>query len=231
MVVAVVPARRGSKGFPGKNVATIGGRTLLDLAVGVGLDCPSIDDVYVSTDSPEYEEIAVAANAKSVGLRPAVLAGDEARTADVLVDLLPRLPRNYDIVVLLQPTSPVRTVADIETCISMLADDSDVDAVISVSRLDAPHPHKLGVINERGRLVPYFSGAIPETPRQMLPAVYQPTGAVYAIRTKTLLETRTFHPAKTFPYVTEPVVNIDTEIDFILLESLYANKMVSVHGL
>jgi CMP-N,N'-diacetyllegionaminic acid synthase len=229
-VVAVVPARSGSKGFPGKNIATIKGRSLLELAVQAGVDSGCVDNVYVSTDSPEYEKIAVAAGAKSTGLRAADLADDKARTVDVLVDLLGRLPSN-DIVVLLQPTSPVRSLEDVDACVSLLLDSPDADAVVSVAPLDEPHPHKLTVIDGKGRLQLFLPGSAPDTPRQLLPPVYKPTGAVYVIRTAALRQERTFHPANTLPHIMEASVNIDAEMDFILLEALLEKGRVHVHGL
>ena len=90
-VLGIVPARSGSKGFKNKNLAKIGDKTLLELAIGVGLSPNIIDEVYISTDSEIYAEIGKKAGAKFCGLRPEYLAGDKAKTSEVVIDLLEKI--------------------------------------------------------------------------------------------------------------------------------------------
>ncbi|KQS89472.1 MULTISPECIES: cytidylyltransferase domain-containing protein [unclassified Rhizobium] len=220
-VLAVVPARAGSKGFPNKNIAKIGGVTLLEWAVRVGKDCPLVSDVYVSTDSEAYESIGLAAGAKSAGLRPAHLASDSAKTVDVILDLLDQLPTRYDYVVLLQPTSPIRKAEDIAAMIAKVQ-EAQADAAVSVARLEEPHPHKLKAISDDGFIRPFIEGTSSEVPRQALPPAYLLNGALYVVRTSALQQYRTFLPAKTVAYVMGRGVNVDTPEDFVLLESMYA---------
>ena len=103
-ILAIIPARCGSKGFPNKNIAKISNKTLLELAIKVGLDCKIVDDVYISTDSPDYERLAVNAGAKSLGLRDRKYATDTAKSVDLVIDLINKLDKKYDYVLLLQPT-------------------------------------------------------------------------------------------------------------------------------
>ncbi len=227
-VVGIVPARSGSKGFSNKNMAIIRGQSLLERAVRKGVECEAIDDVYVSTDSGEYEEVARKAGAKSVGLRPAHLAGDTVKTIDVVIDLLPKLDRAYDIVVLLQPTGPVRTVAEIEFAIEMLREQTDLEAVVSVSRLFEPHPCKLKVISADGYLKPFLEDCKRELPRQILREVYWLTGSIYVIRARALVEQHTFFPNKTRPFIMNRAVNIDSEDDLILLDALIREGKISL---
>lgn len=220
-VLAVVPARAGSKGFPNKNIAKIGGVTLLEWAVRVGKDCSLVSDVYVSTDSEAYESIGLAAGAKSAGLRPAHLASDSAKTVDVILDLLDQLPTRYDYVVLLQPTSPIRKAEDIAAMIAKVQ-EAQADAAVSVARLEEPHPHKLKAISDDGFIRPFIEGTSSEVPRQALPPAYLLNGALYVVRTSALQQYRTFLPVKTVAYVMGRGVNVDTAEDFVLLESMYA---------
>ncbi|OBZ92232.1 hypothetical protein ADU59_27415 [Pararhizobium polonicum] len=220
-VLAIVPARAGSKGFPNKNIAKIGGITLLEWAVRVAKDCPTISDIYVSTDSETYESIGIAAGAKSAGLRPTHLASDSAKTVDVVLDLLDRLGERYDYVVLLQPTSPVRHARDIDTMIAKIG-ENQANAAVSVARLEEPHPHKLKAIGDDGFIKPFIEGTSSEIPRQALPPAYLLNGALYVVRTAALLQYKTFLPAKTIPYVMGRGINVDTPEDFMLLESMYA---------
>jgi len=119
-VLAIVPARCGSKGFPNKNIAKICNKTLLELAIQVGVECELVDDVYISTDCKEYEDIAIKAGAKSLGLREKYLASDTAKSINVVIDLINKLNKSYDYLVLLQPTSPIRTPQDIVSMLNVL---------------------------------------------------------------------------------------------------------------
>lgn len=218
-VIAVVPARSGSKGFKHKNIARINGKTLLEHALRVGLTCPIIADVYVSTDSPEYEQIALKAGAQSLGLRPAHLATDTTKITDVLFDLLQSLHKVYDFLVLLQPTSPVRTSQDIENMIHLMI-EKNVSSCVSLSKLDEPHPYKLKIINKHGFVESFLQGSSSESPRQLLPGVYKLNGALYIVRYDQFMQYRTFFYPDTLPYIMPVSMNIDTEQDFILLEAL-----------
>ena len=228
-VIAVVPARSGSKGFPNKNMARIGGRSLLELAIKVGKDARLVDDVYVSTDSQDYAEIAEKAGARIAGLRPAALAGDAVKTSTVVVDLLRQLKIQDGVVVLLQPTSPIRTPSDVDDVVRIL-ERSDIDAVATVEQLDEPHPEKVKKRNADGILESYIPGVSSETPRQQLPEAYRLNGAIYAIRTSVLIEQETFLPPRTFGHPLRSGVNIDREEDFILLKTLFEIGRLSVYG-
>jgi CMP-N-acetylneuraminic acid synthetase len=226
-VTAVIPARSGSKGFKHKNIVRISGKTLLEHAICVGLNCPIIDDVYVSTDSPEYEQIALNAGAQSLGLRPAYLATDTTKTTDVLFDLLKSLPNVYDFLVLLQPTSPVRTSQDIENMIHVMI-EKNASSCVSLSRVEEPHPYKLKIINEDGYVESFFQGSSSEIPRQLLPEVYKLNGALYIVRYDQFMKYRTFFYPDTLPYIMPVSVNIDTEQDFILLEALVKKGQITL---
>lgn len=218
--LAIIPARSGSKGVPDKNIAQVGEKTLLEIAVHTGLRSASVTSLYVSTDSKKYEDIAVKAGAKSLGLRKAELATDTAKTIDVVIDLINDLPERYDYIILLQPTSPIRTPDDIDTMLRNVI-DNDADAAVSVSVLEEPHPYKLKAIDEQGYVKPFLEGTDSETPRQLLPKAYALNGAVYIVKTGTLLKERTFLPAKTLPYIMETHVNVDTLSDLTALRALH----------
>lgn len=228
-VIAVIPARCGSKGFPHKNVARIGGKTLLDLAINVAKNCRYVDDVYVSTDSPIYAEIAISAGASLEGLRPHWLAGDNVKSVDVVIDLLGRIEKRYERLILLQPTSPVRTPVDVDAALATLV-QRPVDAVVSVELLEEPHPEKVKRIDLNGILKSYISGASSEMPRQQLPPAYRLNGAIYAINTSALLEQNTFLPEKTAPYHMCRGINIDSEDDFIVLRTLFEMGRINIYG-
>lgn len=196
-VIAIVPARSGSKGFPHKNMARINGKTLIELAVKVGLDCKDIKKVYISTDSYEYEKTALEEGAESLGLRPEKFATDTAKSSDAVIDLITRLREPVDYVVLLQPTSPIRSPRDISKMLNLLT-QTKADAIVSVEKLEEPHPNKLKQITAKGFLAPFIKSTSSEVPRQLLPAVYKLNGAIYIVRTSTLMAEGTFLPPAPF---------------------------------
>ena len=117
MILAVIPARGGSKGIPGKNIKDLYGQPLISYTIQAALDCKKIDRVVVSTDSEEIAGVAKKYGADVPFLRPAALAMDTSKTIDAVIDVLERLQETYEYVVLLQPTSPLRTAEDIEKAI------------------------------------------------------------------------------------------------------------------
>jgi len=228
-VLAIVPARCGSKGFPNKNIAKIGDKTLLELAIKVGLDCKSVDDIYISTDCKEYENIALNAGGKSLGLRPDEFATDSTKSIDVVIDLINRLEDSYEYLVLLQPTSPIREPQDIENMINLLK-EKNADACVSVTQFEEPHPFKLKSIDNDGYVKSFIDGTTSEVPRQSLPKAYALNGAIYITKIETILNEKTFLPKKTVPYIMDTNINIDSEEDFIFLEAMVQKKKVKVWG-
>ena len=218
MNVAVIPARSGSKGFKDKNIALINGVSLIEYAVRAAQSSKYINKIIISTDSEIYERIAIEAGAESLGLRPEELSNDEAKSVDVLADLLSHEALlNTELVVLLQPTSPIRTGEDIDRCIC-LAEESK-ESVVTVSKVEEPHPYKLKRI-ENGSIVPFIEGTTSEIDRQSLPNVFELTGGVYVSSAEQILKNRTLFSSATKPIIVKPTVNIDSEADFDYLKYL-----------
>jgi len=228
-VLAIVPARCGSKGFPNKNIAKIKDKTLLEIAIKVGNDCDIVDDIYISTDCIEYENIAKKTGAKSLELRGENLANDTAKSIDVVVDLINKLDKEYDYLVLLQPTSPLRTPSDIQNMINLL-EKNKADACVSVVKIDEPHPYKLKSIDDKGYVKSFLDDTTSEIPRQLLPEVYALNGSIYITKVKTILEDKTFLPKKTVPYIMDTNINIDSEEDFIFLEAMLNKNKIKIWG-
>ncbi len=232
-ILAVIPARSGSKGFPHKNIAKLGDKSLLELTTQLAVDSSLIKTTLVSTDSAEYQSLAKSAGAASLGLRSEALAGDTIKTVDVLLELLnsnPELVNSHEYLLLLQPTSPVRSQNDIKGLMDQIK-TSNADAAVSVSLLDEPHPYKLKKEVD-GLLEPFLGDKSSEIPRQQLPPCYFLTGGFYPIKIKTLLEQKTLLPKKTTAFVVgRKTVNIDSEEDFDYLKFLLSKFTVEIYGL
>lgn len=228
-VLAVIPARGGSKGIPYKNLKKIAGLTLVEHAVRVALNCPLVYKTILSTDDPKIAKAGKRAGAEIPFLRPRRLAGDKSRTIDAVLHLLKNIKDEPEIILLLQPTAPVRSSKQASEALNLLINDEDADAVVSVVSLNEPHPLKTKTI-EDGRLKPYFPGADSQVPRQLLSKAYKLNGAIYAVKRNALLKEKSFLPKETIPYVmpAETGINIDSPFDLIILKSLVKVKSPNI---
>lgn len=212
-VLAVIPARGGSKGLPGKNILEVGGRPLVAFSIEAAMASASIDHVILSSDDD-----AIIAAARRYGCevpfrRPADLATDSAATIDVVLHAIEQVS-GYDVVVLLQPTSPLRTAADIDGACEQFAQRNAV-ACVSVS-LAEQSPYWMYHINGEGDLQPVLATPPGVTRRQDLPPVYALNGAIYVADVAWLQRSRNFLTSETVPYVMpgERALDIDTAVDF-----------------
>lgn len=224
-VLAVVPARGGSKGIPLKNLKTVGGMSLVARAGHVVRAVSAVDRAVVSTD---HEGIALEAQREGLDApfrRPAKLSGPKVADWDVLFHALVEMEKLdgvvYDIILMLQPTSPSRRPEHVERIIAMLV-GGGFDAVWSVSETDSKgHPLKQLTIAEDGILDYYDPRGAGIVARQQLSAVYHRNGIAYAFSRQCLLEQRTIKGLKTGALlIDEPVANIDTELDLAWAEFL-----------
>jgi N-acylneuraminate cytidylyltransferase len=211
-VLAVIPARGGSKGLPGKNILPVHGRPLLSWTTDAALAAAALDRVVVSSDSD-----AILAAARACGVealrRPAELATDTATTLDVVLHALDACP-GHDVVVVLQPTSPLRTAADIDAALDRFA-ASGAPSCVSVCEAEQS-PYWMYRLGDGQALLPVVEGALQATRRQDLPAVYVLNGAVYVADAAWLRTTRAFVAAGTVAHVMPPErsLDIDTAHDF-----------------
>ncbi|MBU1425700.1 MAG: acylneuraminate cytidylyltransferase family protein [Gammaproteobacteria bacterium] len=220
-VTAVIPVRGGSKGIPGKNLYRLGRDTLLERTIKIAKLCPYVDRVLVSTDNREMFDIAQRYTAAAPTLRPAELATDNAKTVDVVLNLIETAPIPAGWVLLLQVTSPLRTLGDLnDFCRTFEEADPAAEAIVSLVQHDSPHPDKIQKI-DNGIVVSYL-GKESMVARQLLPKVYSLNGAFYLTHRDILIERRTFMPAQTIPFIMpeERSLNLDGKLDLFLLEAL-----------
>jgi N-acylneuraminate cytidylyltransferase len=210
-VLALIPARGGSKGIPGKNIASLAGKPLIAWTIEVARASAHVDDVVLTTDDHAIAEVGRRYGASVPFMRPHALATDEASTMDAVFDALDRLP-GFDVVVLLQPTSPLRSTADIDACLALL---DGAPACVSV-RPATDHPYLTFRVDSKGVLSPYAEpNASQSLRRQDLPAAWCLNGAVYVADIQWLRAHRSFISALTvaYPMAAERSIDIDTPAD------------------
>jgi CMP-N,N'-diacetyllegionaminic acid synthase len=217
-VIAIIPARSGSKGVPHKNIRTLGGIPLFMWSINCAVKSKT-DIVVFNSDSEEYLDLCTSEDIIKI-LRPSELAADYSLTAEVILHTLERLSANADdIIILLQPTCPFRTSKQVDFAVDVLRTNID-DAVISVTRVDANHPLRMKrIVN--GVLVNYIdTGYEDMRPRQALPDVYIRSGSIYACSVGNFRRHKNFWGLKVIPIIenNQSSINIDTEEDFLLAE-------------
>jgi CMP-N-acetylneuraminic acid synthetase len=214
-VCAIIPARAGSKGLPGKNLKHLNGAPLLVHSIQHAWDARCIDRIFLSTDCKDMAHVGIEHGAEVPVLRPKSLAGDTSPVVDAVEHLLGNIS-NYtpDYVALLQPTSPLRTGEDIDRAFSKLQ-SNDLPAVVSVCEAKS-HPLLCKQMDSVGRMEPYVENELNGARRQELPPAFELNGALYIVRTVDLLKTRSWCPkgAGAYEMPQDRSVDIDTEMDF-----------------
>lgn len=221
-VVAVIPARRGSQGLPLKNLRLLDGVPLIVHSIRAALGAKLVDTVIVSTEDDEIAQIAAASGA-TVVRRPAELATSTAQNNGVVRHVLQSRHMTDRIVVLLQPTSPLRSSGDIEACVSPIL-TGEVRSAMTVTAVDH-HPGKTVVIDQ-GLVEPFTTDADMEARRQTMREVFRQNGAVYAIGTRDFLAHDRFYlrPCRGVLVPAERSIDIDSEIQLMLAELILQRR-------
>lgn len=223
-LLAIIPARGGSKGIPKKNIKILAGKPLIAWTIEEAKKSQYIDRLILSSDDTEIIHTAKQYDCDVPYIRPSELAQDDTPGIDPVLHALNTLPEKYAYVVVLQPTSPLRTVEDIDGCIEYCI-NKNANACVSVSE-PAKSPYWSFSISDSGTLVPLIDtgGIIPC--RQDLPKVYALNGAVYVARVSWLKDNKTFITRETIGYVMnkERSFDIDDEVDFRIVEYLITSQ-------
>jgi CMP-N,N'-diacetyllegionaminic acid synthase len=224
-VLGLIPARGGSKGLPGKNIRPINGLPLLAWSIRAARKSHYLDRVIVSTDSQEIAETAKAHGGEAPFLRPAELASDTAGSIDVILhalDFCKDQGETYDYIVLLEPTSPLRTVEDIDRSLEALAEHPTAEAVVSVVQAEASHPVFCSRAGPDGLIKPFMGKAIEHLRRQDLGEALYPEGTIYISSVPALQDRRSFYHEKTLAYIVErhKQFEVDEEMDLVMIEAL-----------
>ncbi|PIW60928.1 acylneuraminate cytidylyltransferase family protein [Shewanella sp. CG12_big_fil_rev_8_21_14_0_65_47_15] len=227
-VLALIPARAGSKRIVNKNIKPFAGKPLIAWTIEAAKACENITDVVVSTDGEDIAAIARQYGAETPFIRPDILSSDTASSIDVVlhaVDFLSESGRDYDLLLLLQPTSPLRGTSDISTAIDFFR-RSNAQGVISVCECEHS-PLWANILPESKSLDGFISPEISELRSQDLPVYYRFNGAIYLFDVQQLqLRKSFFYSQNVFAHVMnkEDSIDIDTEIDFQFGEFLASKK-------
>lgn len=221
-VYAIITARGQSKGLPQKNIRLLAGKPLIAYTILAAIESKKVDRCIVSTEDPVITKISIEWGAEVIE-RPAKLADDLTPSFEVVKHVLKTLEKYDDMpeyFVLLQPTSPLRNALHLASCIDAFF-KSDANSAISVTTFK-PHPYKTFIV-KNGELKPLFSRKYLHMPRQMLPQVLRQNGAIYMTESKIFLKKNTFFIPPVMPFFMseQDSIDIDTEFDFIMAETIF----------
>lgn len=220
--IAVIPARSGSKGLKDKNIKELKGKPLLAYSIEAALGSGIYDCVHVSTDSEDYAEIAGRYGAEVPFLRGSELSSDTATTWDAMRFVLreyKKLGKNFDMLTVLQPTSPLRTAKDIQEAYELFM-NRHAKAIVGVCEMEHS-PLWSNTLPEDGCLEK-FSRIKGDVPRQGLPQYYRVNGAIYIVNVGFLMQKGDLYGKHGYAYIMpkEHSIDIDDELDFAMVEFL-----------
>ncbi len=227
-VLAIIPARGGSKGVPRKNIKNLCGKPLITWTIEEALKSKYIDRLVVSTEDEEIAEISRKHGAEIPFLRPIELAKDDTPGIEPLLHCIYWLKNNEnyypDYLCTLQCTSPFRNSKHIDEALELLIKEKG-DSIIGICKSEVSPYWMKSVVN--GKLIDFMEGSAKYTRRQDLPAVYRLNGAVYIGKTDLLLKNRNWYTNNTLPYIMrqEDSIDIDTIYDFRFAELMMKEKL------
>ncbi|MCG2775786.1 MAG: acylneuraminate cytidylyltransferase family protein [Desulfobacterales bacterium] len=223
-VLAIIPARGGSKGLPGKNVRELCGKPLIAWSIEQALGCGIIDRVVVSTDDDQIADVAKTYGAEVPFIRPVELASDMASIIDVIFHTIDWFEKYEDYqpayILLLQPTSPLRISEDIDNAIELLF-ARKAQTIVSVCETEH-HPYGANMLPADGNMRDFLRPEVINKNRQELPTFYRINGAIYLAYRDYLKTRKTFFGNDTYAYVMprERSIDIDSKVDFEFAEYL-----------
>jgi len=224
--LAIIPARGGSKGLPGKNIKNLCGKPLISWSIDSARKSEYLDEVMVTTDSQEIADISKRCGANVPFLRPSCLASDTATTFDAVKHAIDFYDNTFDYIVLLEPTSPLRKEGDIDNMIEKIVDSQDLfDSIVSIGEAHE-HPSIMKKITETGQMMNYCPSLEMKSRRQDNDTAYFPYGVAYIVKTSVFMKEKTFYTRRCNSYKVDrhQCYEIDDIYDFLIIESILKYK-------
>lgn len=228
--LAIIPARSGSKGLPNKNIKDLCGKPLIAWSIEVAKKSKYLDEIMLNTNSEKIANIARKFGVNVPFLRPENLAQDTSSTFDVIKHTIEfyknELKKEFDFIVLLEPTSPLREVCDIDNAIEILLDNNLADSIVGISKTQGQNPVFLVRKNNNGFISGYANKNMLTVRRQDIEDIYFFEGTIYISKTDVLLQKQTFYHEKTLGYEVEKFksLEVDDIYDFVMIEALMKFK-------
>lgn len=231
-ILGIIPARGGSKGLPGKNIRMLAGKPLIAWTIDSAKKSKYIDELIVSTDDKKIAEVSKKRGAKVPFIRPRELSTDKATSIDVMIHALDYFKNKgicFDYMIMLEPTSPLREVEDIDSSIEMLINNrSRAVSIVGISRVEAAHPVFDVMVDNYGLIKPYTGDFSKVGRRQDLSELYFFEGTVYVSDVKELYRRRSYYHDKTLGYIVPKwkSLEVDDLVDLMCIETILKKKKI-----
>ena len=231
-VLAIIPARGGSKGLPGKNIRPMLGKPLIGWTIEQAKLSKYITEIFVSTDCSEIAEVSKSFGVSVPELRPKELANDTATSASLVLYILDQYKKQnelFDYIILLEPTSPLRNSYDIDNMIEKAFKNNEKPGVVSLGEVHMEHPMIVKKVDEYNNIIPYVNLEKKFTQRQQFDKAYFPYGVGYLVKADHFQKTSNFYESESIPYFIErwQCYEVDDLYDFIAMESILKYKIES----
>lgn len=225
-ILAIIPARGGSKGLPGKNIRSLCGKPLIAWSIEQAKASKYIDEVFVSTDSTEIADVAKSFGVEIPYLRPAELATDTSPSSEFVIHTINYFrsqAKEFDYILLLEPTSPLRKKDDIDKAIELLQENTI--SIVSLGEVHTEHPNITKYI-DNDKILPFVDISEKITHRQSLSKAYFPYGVVYLVQINYFEKEKRFYSEESTPYFIERWQNyeVDDIFDFLCIEAILNYK-------
>ena len=226
-IIAIIPVRKNSQDIKNKNLIKIGKYSLLERTILIAQKSKFIDDVIVSTDCKKMFKISKKYKVNLKNLRPKRLATSKALTVDVIKDIIIKKKIRNSYILLLQVSSPSRTLKMTNQFLSKFDKDKRATSSVSLTRILHPHPNKIQII--KNKFVKSYLNKESMIPRKLLPKVYCLNGLFYIAESNYILKKRTFFTKKTSPFFVEQdlSLNLDVPDDVVILENKIKKKLIN----
>ena len=222
-VLGIIPARGGSKSIPKKNIIDVHGKPLIYYTIEQAKRSSFLDKLIVSTDSMEIANVVKKYDVEVPFLRPDELSKDDSESVDVVIHALNFMEKKdnieYNFIILLQPTNPLRSSVLIDKAIQIVKNNNVFDSLVSVVDVGANHPYRMYSLNKDNEMKPFVENLKNQMlPRQKLPSIYIRSGDIYIIKKETLMRKKSLIGDKTYGLIVDAnkTINIDENIDLEL---------------
>jgi len=231
-ILCLIPARGGSKGLPQKNIKDLCGKPLIAWSIETALRSKYIDEVIVSTDDEDIAKAASKFGALIPFMRPKELAADGSKTMDVILHAIhyfEKAGKIFDIIVLIEPTSPLRETSDIDQALENLISTEQAESIVGIAKVENTHPAFLIKLKDKF-LRPYLSDEFKILRRQEIDDLYFYEGSLYISYTKSLQVRKNFYHEKTLGYIVPKwkSFEVDDIVDFVIIEAILNARLNNI---
>jgi CMP-N,N'-diacetyllegionaminic acid synthase len=230
-IIAIIPARSGSKRLVNKNIRNLNGKSLIEWTIASAKSSKLLDKIFVSTDSKKIRDIAIGQKINIPFMRPLSIAIDKSPTWELVIHALEKFRKKdekYDYIALLEPTSPLRKKNDIDNAIKKIVNNSDAETLISLGKIQLEHPIWSKRLDFKNYVKPYFNSKKKAYQSQQLKTAYFPYGVIYLSTVKSFYKKKNFYTKKTIPYFIERWQNyeVDDILDLKIIEKIMKYRRI-----